>query len=129
MADARLPNSNKTRTAIHSTDWLGLMNDKCTICGNPVTGLMVGTGNGVAHSECYEREHPPRTACTLYQVARGCGDPVLAAEIIAALVPPELAETIVEHFNKALLKQWLRRCSPNVSDQATTSAGHCQHDR
>ena len=85
----------------------------CTICGTPVTGLMVGTGNGVAHSECYEREHPPRTACTLYQMARGCGDPVLAAEVIAELVPAELAETIVAHFNKRLMKAWLRRCSPN----------------
>jgi len=52
------------------------------------------------------------TAQTIYQMARGRGDPVLAAEVIAQLVPHELASQIVDEFNRRLLLQWQRRCEP-----------------
>jgi hypothetical protein len=84
----------------------------CTICGAPHNGSGVGTGNGLAHRWCYEKEHPPTPAQNLYQMARGRGDPVLAAEVIAQWVPHELASQIVDDFNIRLMKQWLRRCEP-----------------
>ncbi len=86
--------------------------DDCEYCGQPLNGMFVGTGTGRAHSHCYNREHPPMAAQTLYQMARGRGDPVLAAEVIAQWVPHELAAQIVDDFNKRLMKQWQRRCEP-----------------
>jgi len=86
--------------------------DDCEYCGQPLDGMYVGTGTGRAHRHCYNREHPPMAAQTLYQMARGRGDPVLAAEVIAQWVPHELAAQIVDDFNKRLMKQWLRRCEP-----------------
>jgi hypothetical protein len=75
--------------------------------------MYVGTGaGGKAHSHCYNKRHPPMTAQTIYQMARGRGDPVLAAEVIAQLVPHELASQIVDEFNRRLLLQWQRRCEP-----------------
>jgi hypothetical protein len=88
------------------------MSDNCTICGAPHNGSGVGTGNGLAHRRCYEKEHPPTPALTLHQMARGRGDPVLAAQVIAEWVPHELAAQIVDDFNARLMKQWLRRCEP-----------------
>ena len=83
------------------------------MCGKPLDGMLVGLGGGAcAHRHCYEREHPPRAAKTLYEMARGVGDPVLAAEVIAQWVPHELAAQIVDDFNKRLMKQWRRRCEP-----------------
>jgi hypothetical protein len=84
--------------------------DDCEYCGKSLDGMFVGTGTGFAHSHCYNREHPPMAAQTLYQMARGRGDPVLAAEVIAQWVPHELAAQIVDDFNKRLMKQWQRRC-------------------
>ena len=84
----------------------------CEYCGEPITGVMVGAGTGLAHRHCYERRHPPTAAQTLYQMARGRGDPVLAAEVIAAWVPHELAAQIVDDFNRKLMMAWQRRCEP-----------------
>ena len=89
------------------------MNDNCTICGEPHNGSGVGTGNGgMAHRWCYAKEHPPQAALDLHQVARGSGDPVLAAAVIAAMVPDELGERIVAEFNAQQHKNWERRCKP-----------------
>ena len=87
--------------------------DDCALCGKPLDGMFVGLGGGAcAHRHCYEREHPPMAAQTLYQMARGRGDPVLAAEVIAQWVPHELASQIVDDFNARMMKQWQRRCEP-----------------
>jgi hypothetical protein len=86
------------------------MNNTCTICSLPLGGTVIGTGNGNAHPRCYDRAHPPWPACTLYQVARGCSDPIIAAAVIAELVPPDVADKIVHVFNERLMKDWLRRC-------------------
>lgn len=88
------------------------MNENCTICGTPHNGSGVGTGDGFAHSWCYEKEHPPMVAQTLYQMARGRGDPMLAAKVISEMVPSELATKIVDEFNRRLMLVWLRRCEP-----------------
>ena len=88
------------------------MSDNCDICGEPLEALSVGTGDGRAHRHCYEREHPPTPAQTLAQVARGRGDPVLGARVIAEMVPAELAEQIVDEFNRRLMLQWQRMCQP-----------------
>lgn len=86
-------------------------NPLCTICKKPTGGSGIATGNGgLAHGSCYAKENPPRVAHSIYQVSRGCGDPVLAAEVISEMVPKELADSIVDEFNKRLMKQWLHRC-------------------
>lgn len=82
----------------------------CQICKKPIPGTMVGTGNGLAHPHCYERQHQPLSASSLYEVARGHGDPVLAAQVIADLVPDNIAAEIVKRFNRRLFLQWERRC-------------------
>lgn len=83
----------------------------CSICTKPIKGCLVGMGNGkVAHHNCYEKENPPRVALTLYNLARGAGDPVLAAEVIADFVPAELGIKMVEEFNRRLMIQWRKRC-------------------
>jgi hypothetical protein len=84
----------------------------CTYCGKPHNGSGIGTGVGLAHRWCWEKEHPPAAAQTLHQIARGRGDPVLAAEVIAQWVSHELAAQIVDDFNKRLMKTWQRRCEP-----------------
>lgn len=87
------------------------MNEKCAICGEPISGVFVTTGhNSVAHRHCYEREHPPRVAHTLYEVARGCGDPVLAAEVINEMTPADIGSRIVDEFNKRNMQLWRCRC-------------------
>ena len=89
------------------------MAENCTICGEPLSGLRIGTGNGgAAHRHCYEKEHPPRAAQSIYDMARGIGDPVLAAEVIHEMVPQDLARDIVAAFNVRLMKAWRRRCEP-----------------
>ena len=88
------------------------MSENCTICGAPHDGSGIGTGNGLAHSWCYYKENPPKPAQTLYQMARGHADPVLAAQVISNWVPHELASQIVDDFNRQLMKQWQRRCEP-----------------
>ena len=93
-----------------------MKNPKCTLCNKEITGLQISSGNGgFAHSHCYERTHVPCPANSLYQVARGSRDPGLAAEVINELVPDELAQKIVEEYNKRMLKNWLRRCCCNES--------------
>lgn len=83
----------------------------CSICTKPIKGCFVGMGSGkVAHHSCYEKENPPRVALTLYNLARGAGDPVLAAEVIADFVPAELGIKMVEEFNRRLMIQWRKRC-------------------
>ena len=84
----------------------------CPICKEPNEGGGYSMPGGMAHRHCYMRENPPKAAQTLHQMARGCGDPVLAAEVIAQWVPHELASQIVDDFNARLMKQWLRRCEP-----------------
>ena len=86
----------------------------CCLCSQKIVGsLTVGMGGArYAHSYCYEREHPPRTARTLYQVARGGGDPVLAAAVLHELIPAALADQIVDEFNRRLVKNYARRCQP-----------------
>ena len=88
------------------------MNTNCTICGAPHNGSGIGTGDGLAHRWCYEREHPPRELATMYEVARGCVDPILAAEVVAEMVPYELADAIVVEFNKRMAVLHKRRCVP-----------------
>ena len=85
---------------------------KCCYCHKRLgTGCFVLAGDGKsAHSTCYYRENPPYTACSIYQMARGRGDPVLAAEVISDMVPKELADDIVDEFNKRLMKNWLKNC-------------------
>ena len=90
------------------------MNQECGLCGAPITGMFVGLGGnaGVAHRHCFEREHPPREATTIYQVGRGAADPVLAAEVIAELTPPDVAAAIVGEFNRRVRELHARRCMP-----------------
>lgn len=88
-----------------------MKNQLCPFCNKPTEGSGIRVENEMlAHSSCYYRANPPRVAHNLYQVARGCGDPVLAADVISEIVPKELADNIVEEFNKRLMKDWLRRC-------------------
>lgn len=85
----------------------------CTICGEQITGVMVGTiGGGMAHRHCYEKQNPPRVAISVFEMARGVGDPVLAAQVLHELVPAELARDILDEYHKRLAKSWLRRCEP-----------------
>lgn len=85
----------------------------CAKCGDKIDGMFFGTiAGGVMHRHCYEQENPPMAAQTLYQMARGRGDPVLAAEVITAMVPADLADQIVNEFNRRLMIQWQRRCVP-----------------
>ena len=84
----------------------------CVYCGEEVKGAIVRTGTGVAHRHCFELQHEPGRAETLYQVARGHHDPRLAAEVIAQYVPIDLAVTIVNAYNEQLHEQWKRRCLP-----------------
>ena len=84
--------------------------DVCEICHKPITGCFVGTGTGFAHDYCYERTHQPTIAHSLYEVARGHADPVIAADVINGLVPEDLAAAIVKTYNRRLLLAWQRRC-------------------
>ncbi len=84
----------------------------CTLCSTFVDGAFVGHVGGVAHPHCFDRAYPPRVARTIYQMVRGIADPVLAAEIIWQMVPADLADKIVDEFNRQLMLGWLRRCSP-----------------
>jgi hypothetical protein len=89
------------------------MAENCTICGEHLNWLRVGTGNGgAAHRHCYEKAHQPRAAQSIYDMARGIGDPVLAAEVMHEMVPNDLAREIVAAFNVRLMKAWRRRCEP-----------------
>jgi len=88
------------------------MNELCSICMKPHNGSGVGNGDGLDHRWCYERQHPPKDAETIYQVARGCGDPVLAAEVISEFVGGNLGNLIVREFNIRMRKNWTRRCEP-----------------
>lgn len=90
-----------------------MKNEICAICNKEITGALTSYGKGAyAHCHCYEINHPPITPTSFYQVARGCGDPVLAAEVIAKMVPDELGKAIVQEFNLRLIQQWRRRCEP-----------------
>ena len=86
--------------------------NRCPICHDPNNGSGYSMEGGFAHRHCYEKQNPPRVAQTLYQMARGCGDPVLAAEVIAEMIPAQLAESMVTEFNRRLVMQWQRRCEP-----------------
>ena len=91
------------------------MNKNCVICGAPISNSWVGTGHGYAHSGCYTRQHPPIPATTIEQVARGIGDPVIAAEVVSQLVPEELAAKIVAEYNRRMLTLWQKRCEIDVN--------------
>ena len=84
----------------------------CMRCKKPITdGLMTGMLGGLSHVHCALRERPPQTAQNLFEVARGVGgDPVLAAKVIADLVPEDVAAEIVRTYNRRLLLQWEKRC-------------------
>lgn len=83
----------------------------CCACGKPITGLYMSCqGDKYIHRHCWERGNMPSIADSLYQVARGHRDPVLAAKIIADMVPAELAVQIVRQYNRQLLLDWQRRC-------------------
>ena len=85
----------------------------CSICNTPNEGGgYKNLQGGLDHRHCHEKQHPPMTAVTVYQMARGRGDPVLAAEVIAEMVPDDLSAKIVDEFNRRLLIQWQRRCEP-----------------
>lgn len=88
------------------------MTENCTICGEPLGDLRIGTGNGNAHRHCYARERPPRAAQSIYDMVRSVDDPMLAAMMIHEMVPPDLARSIVTAFNVQLIKNWRRRCEP-----------------
>ncbi len=103
--------------------------ETCVLCGKPLGPLFKFTENRErVHPHCFNKRHPPEAAQTLYQMARGVGDPVLAAEVIAQWVPHELASQIVSDFNRRLMMQWQRTCEPfeepeNVPE-TTNSAGN-----
>ena len=64
-------------------------------------------GDKHIHRHCWERDNMPTVAGSLYEVARGHRDPVLAAQSIAELVP---AAQIVRSYNRKLLLAWQIRC-------------------
>jgi hypothetical protein len=83
----------------------------CCACGKPINGLFMSCGGDKQiHRHCWERDNMPTVAGSLYEVARGHSDPVLAAQSIAALVPAELAAQIVRSYNRKLLLAWQSRC-------------------
>lgn len=85
----------------------------CSICNTPIKGIKVTNGKGgFDHRHCYEKQHPPLEAETLWQVARGCSDPTLAAKVVAEMVDDETASKIVAEFNRRVLINWKRRCEP-----------------
>jgi hypothetical protein len=86
--------------------------EKCEMCGADLHGMWIGTGTGAAHRHCYYKQHPPRAAQTIFEMARGVGDPMLAAQVIAEMMPPNLGCDMVSEFNRRLMKQWLRLCEP-----------------
>jgi len=72
---------------------------------------MVSSGIGrYAHSQCYERKHAPKSPDTFYEVARGGGDPVLAAELIVKYVPANVAAQILLGFRNRTQANHVRRC-------------------
>lgn len=85
----------------------------CGICETEIDGMFVTLGNGAkGHPHCYARQHKPRPATSLKQVARGHSDPVLAAEVICAHVSDDVAAKIIADYNTLLMAQWKRRCEP-----------------
>jgi hypothetical protein len=85
--------------------------EKCHLCGDNLSGIFISLyGGGIAHPHCYHRKHPPYKPVSLYEVARGSSDTLLAAEIIADMVPPKLAQKIVERYNEERHAAWLRQC-------------------
>jgi hypothetical protein len=89
------------------------MNERiCEYCAEPITGVFVWTGTGPAHAHCYAQRNPPAPAANFYVVARGHVDPVLAAEVMADLVPEPVKTQVIEEYNKRLLAAHLRRCQP-----------------
>lgn len=84
----------------------------CSLCGkeNSAGVGMLNAEGGLDHSHCWEREHPPLILDSLYQVARGGCDPIIAAEVISKLVPEKVAKEIVEEYNLRVKIQWERSC-------------------
>ena len=83
----------------------------CCVCGKPITGIYLSChGDKYIHRHCWLRENMPTVANSLYDVARGHRDPVLAAKVISDMVPAELAAQIVRTYNRSLLLDWQRRC-------------------
>ena len=86
--------------------------DVCSICGKELAGSLISTGrHSFAHPHCWHRQNPPTKAVSLYQVARNGHDPLLAAELIADIVPNDIAQQIVSKFNARIAADHERRCA------------------
>lgn len=83
--------------------------DICVYCVQPITGTMISTGNGMAHTACYYRAHPFVPKDTFWQVLHG-EDQELMRELIEHYMPEALQADIVREYNARARAWWEQRC-------------------
>lgn len=83
----------------------------CCACGKVIDGIyMTCCGDKHIHHHCYVRQNMPQIAVSLREVAGTLYRHALAAEVIAEIVPPDVAAEIVRTFNRRMLLEWHRDC-------------------
>jgi hypothetical protein len=82
---------------------------QCFYCGDDIPDVgMLWMGD--CHVHCYQRRHPFQPHHTLESVINSMDDPVLVRRLLIEIIPPPIAEILIEQYNIRAYDQWLRRC-------------------
>ena len=72
----------------------------CRFCERPLTGAMVGCGDGqAAHTYCYELQEPERRATEVRDIFSSAMNPVLGRNLVAEL-PLNVQLDLIDRFNR-----------------------------
>ena len=91
-------------------------NKPCTICGGPVSGLMVSMGeDGVAHPYCFERRLDPTPAESVW-AAVSAGRIPGTAQVLTEMLSPAQQQEFIDRMNALKLEQHRRYLINHVDD-------------